>query len=762
MSSFPETPLRHIPLPRLVLSPDNARHTRADGTAQGELEASIAAHGLLENLVVYPLATTDGDGARYGVVAGRRRLAALEALARVGVVAHDHPVPCHVIAAFAPRHELSLAENVVRVAMHPADQVEAFARLAAAGSKAGEIAHRFGVSERLVAQRLRLAAAAPELLAAYRAGDIDLECLTAFAATPDRARQLEVWERLQGQTHVYPHAVRRLLNEDRLAATHRLVRFVGIETYEAAGGVVTPDLFADDEAGALWLEDGGLVHRLATRKLDDDADGLRREWRWAEAHLELSWRLHTDYDRLAPEPGTPTPAEAAEAARLESRLEGLYELDPDDGSPEHLDELVALERQFDDLAETIKARAPWPEKLRARAGCLVTVSDDGGFEFIPGLIRPEDAPAPRPGTESGEATPRAVSPAAEARQRAGVGIGLEDDLRSIRATLVKAHLAHDFEAAFDLLLFQLARALFSRRPTGGQALDIAITESPDRPGKRLHDDDFAAWSPGERLLDEDRDALALDWLRSEDDGAAFAALRALPRTDKQALFAAALARTLSGQLAFEPAARPELEATVARLDIDFAAHVRPTAALFWSRLRKDRILEIARAVLGPTWAAARAKDKKADLAAAMETAFAAGDRPANLDAATHAAALAWLPPGFRAFETAGTEDPEDAPTAIGGASDDTAPGLATTDTPDTPVAALEIEDIGGSADDDGGEDGEYPIGDAGDRVIPHAVGSDNTPRNRAMWPRATTSRRPTPSTTGEDPFALPAFLRRVP
>ncbi len=325
---------------------------------------------------------------------------------------------------------------------------------------------------------------------------------------------------------MYPHAVRRLLNEDRLAATHRLVRFVGIETYEAAGGVVTPDLFADDEASGLWLEDGGLVHRLA------------------------------------PEPGTPTPAEAAEAARLESRLEELYEIDPDDGSPEHLDELVALERQLDDLAETVEARALWPEELRARAGCLVTISDDGEFEFIPGLIRPEDAPAPRPGTESGEATPRAVSPAAAARARAGVGIGLEDDLRSIRATLVKAHLAHDFEAAFDLLLFQLARALFSRRPMGEQALDIAITESPDRPGKRLHDDDFAAWSPGERLLDEDRDVLALDWLRSEDDGAAFAALRVLPRTDKQALFAAALARTLSGQLAFEPAAR--LEATVGR------------------------------------------------------------------------------------------------------------------------------------------------------------------------------------------------------
>ena len=30
--SLSPTPLRHIPLLRLVLSPDNARHTRADGT----------------------------------------------------------------------------------------------------------------------------------------------------------------------------------------------------------------------------------------------------------------------------------------------------------------------------------------------------------------------------------------------------------------------------------------------------------------------------------------------------------------------------------------------------------------------------------------------------------------------------------------------------------------------------------------------------------------------------------------------------------
>ena len=122
------------------------------------------------------------------------------------------------------------------------------------------------------------------------------------------------------------------------------------------------------------------------------------------------------------------------------------------------------------------------------------------------------------------------------------------------------------------------------------------------------------------------------------------------------------------QLAFEHGARPELEATVARLDIDFAKHVRPAADMLWSRIRKDRILDVARLTLGTAWASARSKYKKADLATAMEEAFTAGAPP-------HAAALAWTTPGFAAFDT-------------GGADDDTAPESAPADRPaDTPDAS---------------------------------------------------------------------------
>ena len=223
---------------------------------------------------------------------------------------------------------------------------------------------------------------------------------------------------------------------------------------------------------------------------------------------------------------------------------------------------------------------------------------------------------------------------AEARKEAGVGVGLADDLRSIRTALVKAKLAGDFEAAFDLALFQMGRAVFAPGYRD-HALDIAVKETPDRPNTRMNDVDFADWSPGEAMLEDSLATCRCTGWTIEDDGESFAALRALPQAEKEALFAACVARTVKGQLAFEPQARPELEATVARLDIDFARHVRPTADMLWSRIAKARVLDIARTVFGLAWASARSKYKKPALAEAMEAAFAAGDPPVGVSAAMH-------------------------------------------------------------------------------------------------------------------------------
>ncbi|MCY3831359.1 MAG: ParB/RepB/Spo0J family partition protein, partial [Rhodospirillaceae bacterium] len=180
--------IREIPLSRLSLAPENVRKTPPDPRADAELKASIAALGLLENLVVRADEHDENGGDRYAVAAGGRRLKAMQALVEDEALDADHPVPCQVRTGDAQPGEVSLAENVMRVPMHPADQVVAFSKLAGAGQSVSAIAARFGASERVVEQRLRLGNAAPELLDAYRADEIDLEVLKAFAVTADRER----------------------------------------------------------------------------------------------------------------------------------------------------------------------------------------------------------------------------------------------------------------------------------------------------------------------------------------------------------------------------------------------------------------------------------------------------------------------------------------------------------------------------------------------------------------------------------------------
>ena len=809
--------IREVPLSRLALAPENVRKTPADPVAEAEMKASIAAHGLLENLVV----RMDGpaDAGNYAVVAGGRRLAAMKALAEDGTIDPDHPVPCLVAADPDMAGELSLAENVVRIAMSPADQVVAFTKLVDAGLSVAVIAARFGTSERLVEQRLRLGNVASDLLDAYRAGEIDLEVLKAFSVTTDHARQMAAWKQVAGQGY-RPSAwqVKRLLTEERIPGTSAVARFVGVEDYGAGGGKVLRDLFSKEDDSAVWFDDPALLNNLAMEKLRVFKDELATRWKWAMSMIEVDWDTTARYGRIYPEPAERTPEEQAEIGKLEARQGVLAELDDDDWTEELVREAEAIEERLDEIEGGIEARAVYKREDFGIAGCIATIARDGTLQVIDGLVRPEDMPketaaepdsaqtragdgggADTAGIETGTDGGRIAGPAmsgptnlpkdreAEARKEAGVGIGVADDLRSVRTALVKAKLAGDFEAAFDLTLFQLGRSVFTDGYKA-HALDIAVRETADRPTMRMNDADFASWSPGEAML-EDRSGLSFDWLEIEDDGESFAALRELSQAEKQALFAACVARTVKGQLAFEPQARPELEATVARLDIDFAAQVRPTADMLWSRINKGRILDIARSVLSPAWASARSKNKKPDLAKAMEQAFAAGDPPLGLSADMHAAALAWVPPGFAAFDTGRVDDEADdtvtaepeqgadatgpepvAEAETGGTPTDGAPTASAVESVDPPV---EAERVGaqpapangeGSANDHAepavSETAPAPVNDGdhgGDAGTINAPMAEDAPGMTDALPPAHINGRD----AAPDPLEIPEFLRRV-
>jgi ParB family chromosome partitioning protein len=224
--------VEHIALNKLASWPG---HVRRGDVRVDDLVASIAAHGLLEPLIVRP----NGAGT-YEVVAGNRRLVALN---------HVHgdpatPIPCSVLPAGLDDDkllEISLAENVTRLDMHPLDECEAFAKLAGAGKNLPAVAAAFNVSERFVKQRLILAALPAKARELYRAGKIeytDAVALARLAGGKEVAKALKLAKDMDMDVERAAHQFER--EAPRFYVKH--ARF--LEDLR-----VTEDLFDEDEFG---------------------------------------------------------------------------------------------------------------------------------------------------------------------------------------------------------------------------------------------------------------------------------------------------------------------------------------------------------------------------------------------------------------------------------------------------------------------------------------------------------------------------------
>ncbi|WP_249693729.1 ParB/RepB/Spo0J family partition protein [Stappia sp. WLB 29] len=177
--------LIHLTLDQL--SPSRVNVRKKGGKEIADLLPSIRRLGILQPLLV----RKGADG--YEVVAGQRRLAALTALAAEGIA---DPVPVIVMqdGDDATAIEASLTENIARLPMDEIDQYKAFAALRGEGLEIGDIAARFGVSERLVTQRLAIAGIIEPVLNAYRRDEISAETLRILTmATP---RQQRDWWKL--------------------------------------------------------------------------------------------------------------------------------------------------------------------------------------------------------------------------------------------------------------------------------------------------------------------------------------------------------------------------------------------------------------------------------------------------------------------------------------------------------------------------------------------------------------------------------------
>jgi ParB family chromosome partitioning protein len=282
-----ETETIIVALNKLDLDPLNVRKTYATDGIQ-EMAATIRSDGyrILQNLIV-----RKGDKrGRFYVIAGGRRLAALNLLAEAGEISKDFPVECKERSA-EEATEISLIENMQREAMHPVDEYEAFRVMADAGKSVEDIAARFGTTEVMVRKRLALARVAPALLDLYRSEEISFQLLTAFTVSDDHEKQIEVWNSLPSYGRD-ARSIRAALQAEAVKATDKRMKFLGgIEAYEAAGGAVKRDLFDTQNSG--YALDVALVEKLVMGRLETEADRLRAEgWKWVECVGELPQAAH--------------------------------------------------------------------------------------------------------------------------------------------------------------------------------------------------------------------------------------------------------------------------------------------------------------------------------------------------------------------------------------------------------------------------------------------------------------------------------------
>ena len=637
---------RDIPFNKLVLSQSNVRRVKA-GVSVEELAESIARRGLIQSLHVRPVHDAEGlETGMFEVPAGGRRYRALELLAKQKRLAKTAPVPCVVgdAASGILVDEISLVENIERAPLHPLDQFRAFHAMREKGMTEEAIAAAFFVGANVVKQRLRLAAVSPVLLDVYAEDGMTLEHVMAFTVTEDHARQEQVWAAIRDSWQKEPWQIRRMLTETSVRASDKRALFIGVDAYEAAGGIVLRDLFQSDDGG--WLQDVGLLDRLVAEKLRAEADKIAAEgWKWVEASLSIPYGATHGMRELSGTPIEITDEEQATRVALQAELDRLTEqYDNADELPDEIDQRLG---EIEAAIEALDNRPMRYEPAEiAIAGAIVTIDSDGSLIAHRGYVRPADEAPIEPTHENGHPTPdgSGVSSLAHGVKPTVITMGgqplqgedEEDDgvkplperlvteLTAHRTLALRDAVAQNPRIAMTALLHKLVSDTFHHRSANGaleaqvrhvyfpaQAQDLGESASA-----QAVDDRHAQWN-GRIPAD---DTALWDWLTELDEEGRMALLAHCVSYGVNALYERPNPYSGSGvseqalQLRFAQADRL---ARATGLDM-VQAGWRPTVGNYLGRITKSRILESVREGAGERAAQLIDHMKKGDMAKEAE------------------------------------------------------------------------------------------------------------------------------------------------
>jgi ParB family transcriptional regulator, chromosome partitioning protein len=526
------TTIQTIPLDKLVASPSNVRKTNVKERLD-ELVASIEANGLINNLFVKP----KGDGT-FEVVAGERRRKAMLILMKEKKLPADHPVLCAIADEAADIMEISTAENLVREKMHPADEFVAFKAMIDRGSTAADTAAHFGVAEKVVLQRLKLASVSPKLFNLFREGKMNLGQLMAFTIIDDHARQEKVWKDLPGYERERGSSgrmIRSQLTEQHISADNRLAKFVTIKAYEGAGGTVLKDFFDAENEG--WITDPDLLNRLAMEKLvKAQAKCIEAGWKWAEVMPDI------DYS-------------------------GLQKFEP-----------LPVPRRLNKDGD-----AKFTREEMSKSGCIITVSSDGKVEIHAGRLTPEDAKAEHKAAKA-KAKGKPAKKGDKATNETGISAKLVESLTAHRSAALAATLAGKPHVALAAVVHALALSTLYEYPQTDCCLSISATmtyyggsapEIEEGPAEKIQADATKGATKG---MPKNPEAL-WNWLLGQSDKELIAIL---------AVCAACTVDAIQKRGAEKDGHSDQLAAA---LKLDMTDFWKPTVAAYFDQVSAKQIIE---------------------------------------------------------------------------------------------------------------------------------------------------------------------------
>lgn len=635
-----------VPASSLEKSPANVRKS-SDPQADARLEANIAERGIIQNLVGVPVARKKGQ---YRITAGGRRLDAVHRLIAAGTFSADYTVPVLVLKNPKDAVEISLSENFFRLDMNPAQACRAFRDVIEVESKTpADVARRFGITERFVLGRLRLANLAEPIFDALEAGTITLDVAKAYASTSDTARQAAVFELLSHAYHrgnVYE--IKRQLASHSYLANDPQALLVGREAYIAAGGRIDEDLFSD-ETTQRWI-DTQIVDELAGYRMAEAAQAVRQRDGFGDVRPIVAARVpyHTTLGQQRLRGEVPPLSEEQEQRRqtLEAEIE-QWNAAVESGNFEALgndeEQMETLEKELDTLTDRAEVLS---EDQKAGALAYLVIGEDGvprlgdAFYVLPSEEPQDDEPdeadeadeADSEGSRDGEEgdTEEEAAPG-----KAALNQRLLERLAMMKVELLALHVASDPTFALDLATFLLAD-----RSTLHYARLPSELRGP-QPARLIHG--FESGAPAAQQWSALGEGLDRSWSEHSAQVDRYDAFRKLPDEARAAWLGWLVARTLQANIHGTPEAA-FLDHLGVELDIDVAAWWRPTALAFFDKISKASLLDLFEEIGGADLKSRYAGSKKHDLATAAERLFA-GD--VLVEAEIKDKALRWLPEPMR-------------------------------------------------------------------------------------------------------------------